>query len=348
MGGNALKSLNLEARRIPAEEFHALSKKIVGDFRGQFPEVRIEIIPAYAEKPDFGDLDVLVEREGLELAGGIDALEAWVRLAGFSRGQFRNNATTSVEWRDGKDQEVGFQVDFITAPATEFDATLTYFSYNDLGNLMGRIAHKMGMIYGHAGMLYPMRDGTHEFDRVLVCDRPAESMAFLGYDPARFMQGFNSLEDIYAFVVSTPYFNRDIFLLENRNHASRVRDRKRKTYSGFLDWIAERPHLPAFDFPEDKSSWLPLIKDAFPEFAVAHQKSMDALASRQFVSRHFNGGIVSERTGVTGERLSHVMRYIREKMSFEEIERCLRANGIEGMHEIIDEAAQRAGRSPRP
>lgn len=348
MGGNALRSCNLETRRLNAPEFHALCEKLLVAFADTFAGVRIETIPSYNAKADFGDLDLLVEREKFIAAGGVEALEAWVSLAGFSRGQVRNGDVTSVEWRDNPRQEIGFQVDFITSPAKEFDASIAYFSYNDLGNLMGRIAHKMGMVYGHQGLLFPMRDGTHEFDRIQVCPDAKQSMAFLGYDPARFEKGFNDLIDIYEFVVSSSYFNRDIYLLENRNHVSRTRDRKRKTYRGFLEWIENREGLPAYEYPLDKSEWVPKIKAAFPEFDIAYQESVERLAARRFVADRFNGEVVSGITGLTGQSLSKAMRHIKQTMGSEEIERRLRADGIEGLREIIDQAAGVASRSPRP
>jgi hypothetical protein len=348
MGGNALKAHNLESKRLDAPEFHLLCGRLLADFSSVFPGVRIEVIPSYRTKADFGDLDLLVAREPFVSSGGVEALEDWVRAAGFSRGQVRNGAVTSVEWRDSPSQAVGFQVDFITAPEKEFDTTIAYFSYNDLGNLMGRIAHKMGMVYGHEGLLFPMRDGTHEFDRIQVSGDARKAMVFLGYSPARFDEGFNDLVDIYEFVVSSPYFNRDIYLLENRNHVSRTRDRKRKTYRGFLEWIEHRSDLPAYEYPEEKSAWIPQIKAAFPEFEREYQASVERLAARRFVSERFNGDVVSELTGLSGQALSKAMRHIKQTLGSEEIERRLRADGIDGLRDIIVQSAVVAVKSPRP
>lgn len=348
MGGNALRAHNLESKRLNSPEFNALCKKLLAAFVLAFPGVRVEPIPSYRSKADFGDLDLLVERESFVAAGGVEALEAWVSVVGFSRGQVRNGAVTSVEWRDAPDQQVGFQVDFITSPSTEFDASLAYFSYNDLGNLMGRIAHKMGMVYGHEGLIFPMRDGTHEFDRIKICGDARQCMTFLGYDSSRFDRGFNDLVDIYEFVVSSPYFNRNIYLLENRNNASRTRDRKRKTYRGFLEWIEARDDLPAFEYPERKSEWIPKIKEFFPGFGHAYQQSLERLASKRFVADRFNGEVVSEMTGLTGQNLSKAMRHIKQTMGLDEIEQRLRADGIDGLRDIISQAAAVASKSFSP
>lgn len=348
MGGNALKSLGVETRRMDAPEFHQVSADIIKAFSLAFPGVRVEAIPAYRSKSDFGDLDLMVEKERFNAIGGVEFLEEWAARTGFSRGSHRNDTVTSVEWRSHPGEEKGLQVDFITSPAEEFNSALAYFSYNDLGNLMGRIAHKMGLVYGHRGLLFTMRDNTHAFDNIVVSHDMDKSMSFLGYDPVRFRSGFEDLEDIYQFVVSSQYFNRDIYLLENRNHVSRTRDRKRKTYRGFLEWIEPRNDLPAYQYPEEKSHWVPIIEGAFPSFAGDYAKSLERLASREFVAENFNGRIVSDMTGLKDEDLGRAMRFIHQSMSFDEIESCLREKGVEGMKGVIAQAVAASKRSHRP
>lgn len=53
------------------------------------------------------------------------------------------------------------------------------------------------------------------------------------------------LNDIFRYVVGSACFNRDIFLLENRDAQSRIRDRKCKTCMAFLDCCAAWSRLPA-------------------------------------------------------------------------------------------------------
>lgn len=348
MGGNALNQLGLNPTRLPAPQFHALAKSVVGRFSLRFPGVRIEPIPAYASKADFGDLDVMVAREGFVQAGGVEALEEWCQEVGFSRGQIRNGPVTSVEWRSSSEQSEGFQVDFITTPEAEFDSAMHYYSFNDLGNLIGRLAHKMGLLHGHQGLLFPMRDDTHEFDRLLVCKDPDRTLSFLGYDPERFKQGFDDLEQIFEYVVSSPYFNKEIFLLENRNHASRTRDKKRKTYRDFLVWIADRDDLPAFDFPEEKSEWLPHIFASFPGFEEQYRQSWERLERHRRVQSQFNGKVVGEMTGLSGKELGQVMKQVRHQLGPQKLESVLEAGGVEALRPAIEEIAASVRRSPRP
>lgn len=338
MGGNALARFGLSTHRLAAPEFHRLSAALEKAFVARFPGVRIQAIPAYREKPDFGDLDLLVAREPFVANGGVEALEEWCQSVGHSRGQDRNGPVTSVEWRSSPNQEQGFQVDFITVPEAEFDLALNYFSYNDLGNLVGRIAHKMGLLHGHQGLMMPIRDDTHEFARIQVCSDSDRVLSFLGYDPARFAQGFSNLNEIFEFVASSPYFNKDIFLLENRNHASRTRDRKRKTYREFLEWIADREGLPSFAFPEDKKEWLPIIFKEFPECQAEYEAAWKRLHRHRWLNERFNGEKVAEITGLSGKDLGRVMSSIRANLSSQEIASIIEHEGLEGMRPAIDRA----------
>lgn len=49
-------------------------------------------------------------------------------------------------------------------------------------------------------------------------------------------------------MTSSPYVNRDIYLLENRKQKARARDSKRKTYSEFLAWVEQAEEIPDFDW----------------------------------------------------------------------------------------------------
>lgn len=161
-------------------------------------------------------------------------------------------------------------------------------------------------------------DGDYKFGEIVLTRDYGAALAFLGYDPAVFAAGFDSLDDIYHYVASTPYFNRDIFLLENRNATSRVRDKKRVVYSEFLKWCEARPALTSFQYPEAKSEWLPLIAERFPHFQAAYDQSLADLARLRAVKAKFNGDWVAQLTGLQGKELGVLMMHF--KNSFESVE----------------------------
>lgn len=306
MGGNALKQN--KAVRLEKDDYEPLAGLCVARLRELYPAGRIEAIHAYREKQDFGDLDVLVAADGYDPFKAADALGS-VEVV-------RNGPVTSV----GVEVPNGgiFQVDLIKSPLEEFDYASRYFRWNDLGNLIGRIAHAMGVAHRHDGLYFYFRDGDHLFREILLTRDHDLALFFLGLDPVRFNHGFDTLEEVFRFVASSCFFNRDIYLLQNRNAKSRVRDRKRPSYMQFLDWCESNPDLPSFSFPEDKICWRPRISVHFPSFGDKYRQAESDLARLHAARERFNGELVSRFTGLTGKPLGELMRKFME--SFESTE----------------------------
>lgn len=221
MGGLALKHLDI--KRLNHNEYYPLIQEVQETFKKLFKEPAY-LIPSYKDKIDFGDCDMIVCHEKLP--------QDWRTIISeyySSKGMNRNGEVTSIEINR-------FQFDFISIETKYLVTALMYFSYNDLGNLIGRIAHKMGFKLGQYGLRYVLREKDHVIAEISVSINPEEYFPFLGYNYSRFTQGFQTLEDIFIYAASTPYFNPEIYLLDNRNAISRVRDAKRKTYTDFLKW----------------------------------------------------------------------------------------------------------------
>ena len=313
MGGNALK--NTETRRFDRAEYLVLSAEILDRLRRLFPLARVAEIPSYASKPDFGDMDVVL------CSGTLPS--NWVErvLAEFTPNELVSNGNI-------KSFDVaGLQVDLIVVPEAEFDFTLAYFAYNDLGNLMGRVAHKLGFKYGHAGLVYVFRDSPPgapsqtdpTFREILISrDLPAV-FAYLGYDHDRYLEGFEDLESIFDYTVSTPYFNKSIFLLENRNSISRRRDSKRRTYNAFLKWLDTcGREFPEYRFPENKADNLASAFRAFPGFEREFRRAEADLERRRAFRSRFNGDVLGEVSGLSGQALGEFIAAFRKSFGDEE------------------------------
>ena len=65
---------------------------------------------------------------------------------------------------------------------------------------------------------YLLRDERkdHVLASIELHQNAPEVFDFLGYDYAKWQQGFQNLEDIFEFVVSSKWFSSEIFLLKNR------------------------------------------------------------------------------------------------------------------------------------
>jgi hypothetical protein len=305
MGGNAL---SVTAVRLTKSNFQQVERDCVARLMTALPESRVAAIPAYGSKSDFGDLDILVSATGYDIDRAAAALGA-VEVV-------RNGPTTSIGIvvREHLGAVAGnvFQVDLIESTEEAFDFAYAYSSFNDLGNLIGRTAHRAGLVHRHDGLYYYLRDGTKKFGEICLTRDYDEALRFLGYDAARFHAGFDNLEEIFQYVAGSAYFNRDIFLLENRNAKSRIRDRKRHTYMTFLTWCEARPDLPAFEYPDDKAVWLPRIAEHFPGFDAEYQAALASQTQLNAARARFNGEWVALVTGLADKPLGILMKHLRE------------------------------------
>lgn len=326
MGGSAL---NVPTKRLSAADYHSLAAQLSVQISQALDGAQVVVIPAYREKSDFGDLDLIVEAEKIQAAGGKEFLVDWTARHTHARDVYceKNSTVFSFDYRPSSEAVEGFQVDLLMTPRAEIEVATAYFSYNDLGNLVGRTAHKMGFTHGHRGLLYPVRDGNYLFDTLVISQKLDEILPFLGYDPAPFRAGFDTLEDIFRYTVSTPYFNRDSFLLENRNHTSRTRDRKRPTYRKFLEWIDVAPGLNAYAWADredeaarsaEKTHFLAMARQRFPSFAAELDDAWASLAQARKAKERFNGKWVSELVGLDGKALGQFMESFRQHVIGEE------------------------------
>ncbi len=311
MGGHAIQN----ARRFPAEEFYPRARRILDQLTEVFPESRIRPVLFYRTKASFGDFDVLVESDGLP--------HDWIPMASTAllAGEIvRNGEVISFD-------ADGLQVDLILSPREQFDFSLNYFSWNDLGNLTGRIARKVGFKFGHRGLFYVLRDGDSHVADVLVTRNFDATLSFLGFDALRYRRGFDTLVDIFQFVADSNYFDPEVFPLQHRSHAARVRDRKRKTYREFLAWIQDRRAAKKGESAD--IDFLSLAENLFPSFKRRLQQEERNLEKRRAAKRRFNGHRVRQWTGLNGELLGELMRRLTQSKG-----------GKEGVTEYVLSAAE--------
>jgi hypothetical protein len=233
------------------------------------------------------------------------------------------------------------QVDLITQSTENYDTALNYYSWNDLGNLMGRIGHKMGFKYGHEGLVLIFRDGTHQYGQLVVSRDIRKIVEFLGYDYDRFAKGFDDLEDIFAFAASSEFFNKNIFAYENRNHIARTRDKKRENYRAFLEYI-ENIKTPEYEYNSFTEKGGRVLSDVFRERAYEFFPDLSdkvdeveyELMKRKTVHEKFNGVIVSLLTGLMGKELGCFMQHLRQ---YVDVEKLYPMSPLEINHWVIDE-----------
>jgi hypothetical protein len=260
MGGNLLKTWNLPEKRISTIEYNRIKDELLNKFQ-QDQSVRqlvgpssIQLVgssrgvvaPSIRNKDTHGDLDIIVRKHR-----DTDIVMLWKGEQDFGKyletefgyKPFKNSNVFSFPYQ-------GFQVDVTFHPVVEFEIAVDYSSWGDLGNIMGRVFHKMGLHFGHSGLSFWIRQGLfdnnlqwsdsdHIYDKVVLTRDMQEICAIGGFDYSRWNQGFDTEQDAFDFVVDSKYFDPDLFKLENLNHTNRTRNRKRGMYMRFMEYVAD-------------------------------------------------------------------------------------------------------------
>jgi hypothetical protein len=282
MGGNAIQN----ARRINKAEFD----QIIEELRSILPELNFSVVKAYRQKPDFGDIDLVVTTSPTVNQKQLirDRLQP--------TDEYDNGPFFSVEYK-------GVQVDFIFMHESEAQAALHYFHWNDLGNFIGRVARSLNFKYGHDGLSYDKHYSDHYKISVPVSKDTKKILEFLGYDYNVWLHGFEEKNDIFEYAMSTPYFNATYFSLEEQAHNDRVRNRKRKMYQSMLEHIQAKgvegkPKLSQEEREAHFQRAITFFNNGF-EKKVEEEKAKYDLSVK--VKELFNGDIVSKLTGMFGK-----------------------------------------------
>jgi hypothetical protein len=244
VGGNLFK-----LPRMPRAEYLERERAVRAYLEGAGFDYRVPRY--YGNKPDFGDMDVLlptrldwdVVRQKIAADLGVTETKSVGRVF-------------SMAYR-------GLQTDLFAVSAEFLDSTYEYLSFNDLGNLLGRICKRFNLKWGEQGLAYVFRrQNTDHYAADLPITTDFRAVCrFLGLDHAVWATGFPTLPDLYAWVIRSPYFSVAPYLDEQKGSLSHRQERP--TIAGFVEWlrangIEQRPELG------DKHSYVDQIAEAFP------------------------------------------------------------------------------------
>lgn len=278
--------------KIEADVRQYLDHKILGRYR----------IPRYyGDKPDFGDMDVIVAQtpDWNELRAAI--------LRDFSITEFKTVGhvfSTSLR---------GLQTDFFMVPAEDLETTYTFMSFNDLGNFIGRICRRFDLKYGERGLEYVYRRANGNYVAHIEVSRDfRETCQFLGFDYDAFEKGFGSLPEVFDWVIASPYFSvAPYFDDTSSNLQKRIGDRT--TVARFVAYLRERNIEKRPEF-RDRKDYLDQIDRAFPRanLAAKIEHEREAEARSIIIAEKFNGKRVMRLLpGLEGERLGILIRHFK-------------------------------------
>ena len=303
MGGNATKHLGTQ--RVNKHQFEQCCNMLNTMLQQYIVEQNLQtkerfcVIESYHDKQDFGDIDLLstIDRQIFEkLVEKKENINIIGKAEQFSYAiEFKINDDVDIT-KSKSTKSILVQVDYIKSNILDFDFSENFFAFNDLGNLIGRIAAQAGLSFGFDGLkrkIYVDNRGDiindlysneisvtslvenarlfkNELNRailktsIIVTKDFDNALKFLGFDVERFKQGFNNMNEVFEFVVSSTFFNKDAFLFENRNHKARARDKKRSNYLAALEYFKNK---------KDRKKQLSLshMEKEFPNFKTEYR-----------------------------------------------------------------------------
>jgi len=303
MGGHALK--NTFTRRYERAEFDALWLEMAPILEKTFK--RFDIPLFFSKKESFGDIDILISMEGFN-----QNMKEYIVETFAPNEIFHNGNAWSFDYKE-------IQVDFITCAPEHFDSNYHYLAFNDLGNFIGRITQKLGLKYGQEGLWYNHHFKDQKLGRITVSKDYPKIFEFLGFDYARWEQGFETLEDVFEYVIANPHFDAEMFELHHLNKINRERNAKRKSYMSFLEYIAENHSDKTYEFDE-KSVSIAKANRFFPDARMTeHMREIEYNHCKKlYIKSKFSGNVVISRYGLRGKELGKAIQGFQVWIGFQE------------------------------
>lgn len=327
MGGQIFKSRGIETHRLPAQAALTLANRIMPALRsvehGALSDLHFSparLVPSYRSKPDYGDLDVIVSGKFVAALGD-EAIRAGVEeQLGIPVAMCRPDVRDPVLALAIFTEEHGpFQVDLITAEEASFDFTARYFSWNDTGSYVARVARQMGLRFGQNGLVMVL-SGAHNSTVPVTTDMDS-ALEFLGYDAGVHRTGFDDRKGIFDFIAAGRYFDPAIYEMDRMTNRARARARKRPLYSEFIEAMRARParyHWPIERSETDLAKWEAEIFEAFPGTQVRRDALLEEQRRERNADSFFSGARATKLSGVSGRGLMHLMHAVRTEFATED------------------------------
>jgi hypothetical protein len=334
MGGRALKTAF--TRRYSREEFETVSKELIETIENTFVKAAVPLY--FSKKETFGDIDIIVRVH----PDSMDAVRPFIESNFKPTEIFHNGNAYSFDYKE-------VQVDLICVPKEDFMSNYHYLAFNDLGNYIGRLAQSIGFKYGQEGLWYNHFSDANTKTTIMVSKNYPEIFEFLGLDYARWEEGFDTLEDIFEYAMTSSLFNVEMFQLSKLNKINRERNIKRASYMAFLEYIEGKPDHPEYNSNLTtlaKEDVIRIIREAFPEANVdVHLAEIEFNAARKkLINTKFNGKTIKEKYGLEGKELGEAIKgfklfvgSVHFPISYYDFDEFVIATPYDGIYKIFEE-----------
>jgi hypothetical protein len=321
MGGHAIKTVKVE--RLSK----AIYKKIIQEITDSLSKLPVRFAFTFETpgKEDFGDVDVLIDT-----TYGVGTDET--KIQELIHSQFH-----TVEWvkngyvlsfayeKDG----LYYQVDFILIKCLEM--AQMYFSYGDCGAIVGRYAAAHGLTFSEDGLLIKIK-GSYLFEQkspnndtiihtITLSSDPQEVCDYLGLDFFQWQTGFQSVEEIYEWIISSRFFNKKFYQFLKIEHRRRLKS-FRNFYVNFLHFIQidwEQVNNIDLKFELSGDEKYRHVMEALKSFLhkLEEFRSLEnEILLKQERKRKFNCNVFLEN-GISQSRLYEVMKLFKKWKNME-------------------------------
>lgn len=306
MGGNvfkdylATKDPEYVGRRLETIDYHSALFAVECILKEL--GLNYSIIDYVREKSSHGDLDIIVEHTRPVSNVLADLLSKKVIAVKTSSSSLSFLLLT-------------FQVDLIFIESDKLDYAKKYFSWNDLGNLVGRVAKNIGFKHCHDCLKFVQREGDRVYKEHILSTDYNSILRILELDVDHFNKGFDTYIEMFEWVSKSPYFIPEKFEFDNLNNRNRVRDKKRKVYNMFLEWCKNQK----FEAPiiiEDKDKF---VLSVFPEFQLEYDSVLTKIQTDSDLKLKFNGTLLKEWTNLEGKDLGSFISKFKTKYSTQDL-----------------------------
>ena len=318
MGGDALP---FPTQRLSPDRYHDVSERLLAVLSAHYT---LTCIPAQRPgKDSYGDVDILVAQPYTDRP-----FDPVPQLG--SRAVSRNGPVLSFEFE-------GHQADAISVDASLFEVARLFYSFGDVGMILGMMLTTASLKLGCKGLLLvrPGQGGQLH----LSSDR-SRILAWLGMSETDWLAGFHDEQAVFAWLCTCRWFHPSTFSssTEHRRNARRALS-TRPMFVNFVHYV-DSHHPPTIvadkaDRPTAEAMQADAVAFFGCEVAVA---ALDAAAAkRQALKQCWNGGLVAARTGLEGKQLGLFMMACRQLVTDDEL---LAMNASE-VERFIDESFAR-------
>lgn len=309
--------------------------------------VEARALPSLRGKSSFGDVDMICARsqthgdlpkDGEEHVRALAQRDAEIAQAlgadAYHRGNVRNPALHMlVAGRDGP-----VQLDLMSIDDGLLEFTTRHLSWGDAGAMAAAVAQQMGIKMGMTGVALAVRirAATHRLPLDLDYDQTLE---LIGLDADRHRRGFDTVDEVYAWLAEGRYFNPRLWSAEFMTNKRRHRAMKRDSFVGLQEWIGRERPESRYDWGESRGArtaeWTEQLLDAHPEARAEMDRLTSASTAPQGLRAFFNGDVVRRHVDLDDEALQHVMNNLRKSIGVERLQALADAGDHEGLADEI-------------